>query len=74
MNKLFTDLVARTIIIIALTDTIIFSLLMKNPERLTPVFAFEVIVVTIVPMVISLWFDLIYRKKSFDRLRYAHLS
>ena len=60
--KLFRDLVIRSILIIAITDIIVFYHLMNNPGELTWFFVFEVIVVTIIPMVISLWYDLIYRK------------
>ena len=60
--KPFRDLVIRSILIIAITDIIVFYRLMNNPEELTPLFVLEVIVVTIIPMVISLWFDLIYKK------------
>lgn len=56
------DLVIRTILIISITDIIVFYRLKNNPEELTPLFVFEVIVITIIPMVISLWFDLIYKK------------
>jgi hypothetical protein len=62
IGNAFVDLVIRTILIIAITDVLIFYKLMKNPELLTPLFILEVIVVTIVPLVISLWFVLIYKK------------
>ncbi len=60
IHSLFVDLVIRVILIIALTDTIIFYILMKKPQVLTPLFIVEIIIITIVPLVISLWFDLIY--------------
>jgi hypothetical protein len=37
---------------------------MNNPEELTPLFVLEVIVVTIIPMVISLWYDLVHKKAT----------
>jgi hypothetical protein len=66
-NRLFRDLVVRTVLIVAITDILIFRILMENPAALTSLFVLEVIVVTIVPLLISLWFDLIYRKKSLDQ-------
>jgi hypothetical protein len=66
-NRLFRDLVIRTILIVAITDILIFRILTGNPAALTSLFVLEVIVVTIVPLLISLWFDLIYRKKSLDQ-------
>jgi hypothetical protein len=66
-NRLFRDLVIRTILIVAITDILIFRVLMDNPAALTSLFVLEVIVVTIVPLLISLWFDLIYRKKTLDQ-------
>jgi hypothetical protein len=63
VSRLFLDLVIRTIIIVAVTDILIFHVLTRNIALLTPLFVFEVIVVTIVPLVISLWFDIIYKKK-----------
>jgi hypothetical protein len=53
---LFWDLVIRTIIIVAVTDILVFYFLRRNPARLTPIFVFEVIVVTIIPLVINIWF------------------
>ncbi len=62
VGNVFVDLVLRTIIIIAITDAVILYKIMKKPEMVTPLFILEVIVVTIIPLVISLWFDLIYKK------------
>ena len=62
IGNVFVDLVLRVVIIVGLTDAIIFYVVMKKPEIVTPFFVFEVIVVTIVPLVISLWFDLIYKR------------
>ena len=62
IGNVFTNLVIRTIIIISITDIVEFYRLKTNQNRLTPFFVFEVIVVTIVPMVINLWWVLIYKK------------
>ncbi|TRO52217.1 hypothetical protein E2P71_08000 [Candidatus Bathyarchaeota archaeon] len=61
MDALFVNMVIRTILIVAITDVLIFRALMNNISLLTWVFVVEVIVVTIVPLVISLWYDIIYK-------------
>jgi len=61
MDALFVNMVIRTILIVAITDLLIFRALMNNISLLTWVFVVEVIVVTIVPLVISLWYDIIYK-------------
>ncbi len=62
MDKLFVDLVTRTVLIVTITDTVIFYKLMKQPSLLTTKFVAEVIIVTIIPLVISLWFVILYQK------------
>jgi hypothetical protein len=62
MDALFLSPIIRTILIVSITDVLVFRVLMKHRDLLTPLFVFEVIVVTIVPLVISFWFDIIYRK------------
>jgi len=64
MDALFVNMVIRTILIVAITDVLIFRALMNNISLLTWVFVVEVIVVTIVPLVISLWYDIIYKKMT----------
>ena len=64
MFGLFNDLVLRTILIVAITDSIIYYVLNRNPARLTPFFMVEVIVVTVVPLIISLWYDIVYKKEQ----------
>ena len=61
MDALFVNMVIRTILIVAITDLLIFRALMNNISLLTWVFVIEVIVVTIVPLVINLWYDIIYK-------------
>ena len=60
IGNVFTDLVIRTIIIISITDSLEFYRLNKNLNKLTPLFAFEVIVITIVPLVINIWWVLVH--------------
>ena len=60
--SLLYDLTLRAIIIIALTDAIIFYLMSRNDVRVMRfgygVLAFLVIVVTLVPLIINIWFVL----------------
>ncbi len=62
MDALFVSPIIRTILIVSITDVLVFRVIMRNRDLLTSLFVFEVIVVTIVPLVISFWFDIIYRK------------
>lgn len=62
MKSLFADLLVRTILIISITDALIFYLMWAREITLTLDFAIEVIIVTIIPMVISLWYDIKVRK------------
>ena len=62
MDALFVSLVVRSVLIVAITDVLVFNALKKNLSLLTPLFVVEVIIVTLVPLVISYWFDIIYRK------------
>jgi hypothetical protein len=60
--SLLYDLILRTIIIVAVTDAIIFYLISINSVKVMRfgygVLAFLVIVVTLIPLLISIWFDL----------------
>ena len=54
------SLVIRTVLNVDITNVLVFYALMRTKDLLKPLFVFEVIVVTIVPLVLSLWFDIIY--------------
>jgi len=65
--SLLYDLTLRTIVIIALTDAIIFYLISINHVKITRwtnrkfgygVLTFLVIVVTLIPLLINIWFVL----------------
>jgi hypothetical protein len=60
--SLVWNLTVRTIIIIAVTDALIFYLLSRNDVRVLRfgygVLAFLVILVTLVPLLINIWFVL----------------
>jgi len=56
--KLLTELVTRVVLIITLTDLAIFYVISKRKLKITVPFVISVIVVTIVPLVINIWFAL----------------
>jgi hypothetical protein len=60
--SLLYDLILRAIIIIALTDAIIFYLISINHVKIMKfgygVLTFSVIVVTLIPLIINIWFVL----------------
>jgi hypothetical protein len=65
MFSLLYDLILRAIIIVAVTDAIIFYLMSISHARIARilkfgygVLAFSVIVVTLVPLIISIYLDL----------------
>jgi hypothetical protein len=58
MISLLYDLTLRAIIVIALTDVIIFYVMSTRHIPITWKFTFAVIVVTLVPLLIGIWFDL----------------
>jgi hypothetical protein len=62
MFSLLYDLILRAIIIVAVTDAIIFYLISTNSTRILRfgygTLAFLVIVVTLVPLIINVWFVL----------------
>ena len=62
MFSLLYDLILRAIIIVAVTDAIIFYLMSINHARILKfgygVLAFSVIVVTLVPLILNIWFVL----------------
>lgn len=62
MISLFTRFVIIIAIVISVTDTIVFYHIMKNPERLTIPFVILVIIVTVIPIVINLWYWLIFKQ------------
>jgi hypothetical protein len=52
------DLTVRAIIVIALTDAITFYLISTRHTAITWKLTFEIIVVTLIPLLIGIWFDL----------------
>jgi hypothetical protein len=62
MQSLFWELITRISIIVAVTDALMFYLLSTNSPRITRygygTLAFLVILVTLVPIIINVWFAL----------------
>jgi hypothetical protein len=67
MFSLLYDLILRAIIIVAVTDAIIFYLMSINHVKILRILklkfgygilAFSVIIVTLVPLIINIWFVL----------------
>jgi len=56
--SLFKDLLIRVIIIVSLTNIIEFYIISRRHLVITPLLVIEIIVVTLVPLVINIWYCL----------------
>ena len=56
--SLFKELLIRVIIIVSLTDIIEFYVISRKHLVLTPTLVIEIIFVTLVPLVINIWYCL----------------
>lgn len=56
--QLLTELITRVVLIITITDLAIFYVISKRKLEITVPFVISVIIVTIVPLVINIWFTL----------------
>ncbi len=54
-NILFLQAIVISAIIVSLTDALMFYVIWSGRRKITPLFVVEAIVVTTVPLVISLW-------------------
>jgi len=59
--KLLTELILRVVLIVTITDVLEFYIILRNQVVITVPLVIGIIVVTIVPLVISIWFSL-YRR------------
>jgi hypothetical protein len=65
MRSLFIRFVIIGVIVISATDVIVFYHLQKNGiQSLTWQFEILVIIITIIPIVFSLWFWLIFKQRK----------
>lgn len=55
---LFTSLIIRTVLIVTITDVAIFYVITKRNLAITVPFVISVIFVTLVPLVINIWYAL----------------
>jgi len=63
MVNLFLRALIITTIIVAVTGAIVFYVIWSGKARITPLFVFLVIVVTMIPIAINLWVH-IFRQRS----------
>ena len=56
--SLFKELLIRVIIIVSLTDIIEFYVISRKHLAITPALVIAIIVVTLVPLVINIWYCL----------------
>ena len=56
--SLFKELLIRVIIIVSVTNIIEFYVITKRHLEITPLLVFLIIIVTIVPIVINIWYCL----------------
>ena len=56
--SLFKELLIRTIIIVSLTDILEFYIISRKHLVITPTLVIAIIVVTLVPLVINIWYCL----------------
>ena len=61
MISLFVRFVIIVSIVISVTDSIMFYVLWKDPSKLTAQFTIAVIIITIIPIVVNLWYWLIFK-------------
>ena len=58
-NILFLNALVFTTIIVAVTDAIMFYVIWSGRRKITPLYVVGAIVVTTVPLVISLWANIL---------------
>ena len=58
-NILFLNALVFTTIIVAVTDAVMFYVIWSGRRKITPLFVVGAIVVTTVPLVISLWANIL---------------
>jgi hypothetical protein len=56
--KLLTELITRVVLIVTITDLAIFYVISKRKLVITVPFVISIIVVTLVPLIINIWFSL----------------
>ncbi|MBI5061866.1 MAG: hypothetical protein HZB67_06175 [Candidatus Aenigmarchaeota archaeon] len=64
MLSLFKRFVIIVAIVVAITDIVVFYHIWKDPTILTIPFVAAVIIITIIPIVINLWYWLVFKKSQ----------
>jgi len=67
--SLFVRFVIIVTVVVAATDGIIYYHVKKNPEILTIPFLIMVIFITVLPIAINLWYWLVFRKSSNNKIK-----
>ena len=62
--SLFQDLFIRMLVIVGVFDFLLWWIMNKGTDNKTVIFLF---IVEMIAITISLWFDVIYRKKNLKR-------
>ena len=55
---LFTSLIIRVTLIVTITDLVIFYVISKRKLAITVPFVISVIVITLIPLIINIWYAL----------------
>jgi len=58
-NILFLRAIVFSAIIISVTDALMFYVIWSGKRKITPLFVVEAVIVTTVPLVISLWANIL---------------
>lgn len=64
MLSLFTRFVIVVSIVISVTDAIVFYHITRDQVQITVPFVVSVIIITIIPIAINLWYWLVFKQKS----------
>jgi len=56
--QLFTELITRVVLIVTITDLVIFYIIAKRKLAIKVPLVISIIVVTLVPLAINIWFSL----------------
>ncbi|MCJ7471405.1 MAG: hypothetical protein MUP02_01160 [Actinobacteria bacterium] len=67
--SLFIRFIIIVTVVVSATDGIIFYHIKKNPEILTVPFIILVVVITIIPIAINLWYWLVFRKDRNNKIK-----
>jgi len=63
MVSLFVRFVIIIAVVVSIVDTVGFYAIMKNPETLTIPFIVVMIIATMIPIVINLWYWLVFKQR-----------